>query len=103
MVFAYSGEHRFSSALRGVFESGTTRVESHKGDIIGSRANARAAFFGRSGPRRNIRWDPLDSVYFAGYAMWNYLTMPYLLTRDDVEVSEGETWHEGETESRAIV
>jgi hypothetical protein len=79
---------------RGVFERGTARIESHAGEIISSRANARSAFFGRSGLRRNVRWDALDSVYFAGYAMWNYLTMPYLLTRDDVEVSEGETWRQ---------
>ncbi len=32
----------------------------------------------------------LDTAYFAGYAMWNYLTTPLLLTRDEVEVSEGE-------------
>jgi hypothetical protein len=80
---------------RGVFERGAARIESQDGEVISSRANARAAFFGRSGLRRNIRWDPLDSVYFAGYAMWNYLTTPYLLTREDVEVGEGETWQEG--------
>lgn len=80
---------------RGVFESGAARIESHAGEVISSRANARAAFFGRSGLRRNIRWDPLDSVYFAGYAMWNYLTTPYVLTREDVEVGEGDTWQEG--------
>jgi hypothetical protein len=80
---------------RGVFESGAARIESHEGEVISSRANARAVFFGRSGLRRNIRWDPLDSVYFAGYAMWNYLTMPYVLTREGVEVGEGQTWQEG--------
>jgi hypothetical protein len=80
---------------RGVFESGAARIETHDGEVIGSRANARAAFFGPSGLRRNIRWDPLDSVYFAGYAMWNYLTTPYVLTRGDVEVDEGETWQQG--------
>ena len=84
-----------SSGQRGVFEGGAARIESHDGQVIGSRANARSAFFGRSGLRRNIRWDPLDSVYFAGYAMWNYLTAPYLLTREDVDVSEGETWQQG--------
>ena len=47
------------------------------------------------GLRRNLRWDALDSVYFAGYAMWNYLTAPYLLTREGVEVGEGDTWTEG--------
>ncbi len=83
---------------RGVFEPGATRIESHDGEVLASRRDARAAFFGGSGLRRNIRWDPLDSVYFAGYAMWNYLTFPYLLTRDGVEVSDGATWlQDGET------
>ena len=44
---------------------------------------------GRSGLRRNLRWDALDSTYFAGYAMWNYMTTPYLLTRQGVEVARG--------------
>jgi hypothetical protein len=42
--------------------------------VVASRDNPRAAFFGRAGLRRNLRWDALDSTYFAGYAMWNYLT-----------------------------
>jgi hypothetical protein len=71
------------------------RIERHDGEVLSSRVEARAAFFGRAGVRRNFRWDPLDSVYFAGYAMWNYLTFPYLLTREGVEVSEGDTWQEG--------
>jgi len=81
--------------LRGVFERGSARIESHDGEVITPRASARAAFFGRSGLRRNIRWDPLDAVYFAGYAMWNYLTFPRLLTPEGVEVTEGEAWPEG--------
>jgi hypothetical protein len=80
---------------RGIFERGAARIESRDGEVLSSRAAARAAFFGRSGLRRNLRWDALDSVYFAGYAMWNYLTFPYLLTRQGVEVGEGETWSEG--------
>jgi len=87
-----------SAGQRGVFEGGAARIESHEGQVIDSRAHARSAFFGRSGVRRNIRWDPLDSVYFAGYAMWNYLTAPYLLTREGVQVSEAGTWQQdGET------
>ena len=80
---------------RGIFERGAARIESHDGEVLSSRPDARAAFFGRSGLRRNLRWDALDAVYFAGYAMWNYLTAPYLLTREGVEVSEGGTWTEG--------
>ena len=60
---------------RGVFERGAARIESRDGAVL-SRAGRAGAFFGRSGLRRNLRWDALDSVYFAGYAMWNYLTAP---------------------------
>jgi hypothetical protein len=80
--------------LRGVFDSGEARIEAEDGAVIESRTNPRAAFSGRTGLRRNLRWDALDSTYFAGYAMWNYLTTPYLLTREGVEVREGETWSE---------
>ncbi len=80
---------------RGVFERGTVRIEDRDGEVVSSRTYPRSAFFGRSGLRRNIRWDAMDSVYFAGYAMWGYLTTPYLLTREGVQVDEGETWEEG--------
>lgn len=91
-----------SGEQRGVFENGSVRIETHDGEVISSRVNPRAAFFGRAGLRRNIRWDPLDSVYFAGYAMWNYLTAPYLLTREGVEVTEGGMWQEGEEAWRCL-
>ena len=69
---------------------GESRIEALDGAPIESRADPRPVFFGRSGLRRNLRWDALDSVYFAGYAMWNYLATPYLLTLDGVETREGE-------------
>jgi len=79
---------------RGIFEPGRVRVETDTGDLVAWRDDPRAAFFGRAGLRRNLRWDALDSTYFAGYAVWNYLTMPLLLTREGVEVSEGDAWDE---------
>jgi hypothetical protein len=86
---------------RGVFDRGEARIEGRAGEVLSSRADPRPAFFGLSGWRRNLRWDALDSAYFAGYAMWNYLTTPLLLTRDDVLVSEGGEWEEaGETWQR---
>ena len=88
----------------GVFEPGEARIETRAGERVSVRANPRAAFSGLSGVRRNLRWDALDSVYFAGYAMWNYLTTPLLLTRDGVETAEGEAWEErGETWRRLEV
>lgn len=83
---------------RAVFDRGAVRVETVDGEVLESRTDARSAFFGLSGLRRNLRWDALDSIYFAGYAMWNYLTTPLLLTREGVEVKRGEPWRaDGET------
>jgi hypothetical protein len=79
---------------RAVFDHGAARIEDDRGGSVAVRSHPRPAFFGRSGLRRNLRWDALDSAYFAGYAMWNYLTTPLLLTRDGVRVAEGEPWME---------
>lgn len=82
----------------GVFERGEARIETDRGVVVAARSDPRSDFSGVSGLRRNLRWDPVDSAYFAGYAMWNYLTTPYLLTREGIELSEGEVWkEEGET------
>jgi hypothetical protein len=79
---------------RGVFAGDTVRIDDEQGRVLETRDDPRAHFFGRRGLRRNLRWDPLDTTYFAGYAMWNYMTTPYLLTRPGVEVNEGEEWSE---------
>ena len=85
-----------TSGRRGVFEAGRTWIESEHGDAVEARDDPRSAFRGGlGGLRRNLRWDPLDATYFAGYAMWNYLTTPHLLTRRGVELREGEPWSEG--------
>ncbi len=78
--------------VRGVFERGAVRLEHGDGEVVASRVEPRPLFFGRSGLRRSVRWDALDSTYFAGYAMWNYLSFPLLLTRPDVTVREIEPW-----------
>lgn len=85
---------------RGVFDAGGVRIESADGMVLEAREDPRSQFSGRSGIRRNFRWDALDLVYFAGYAWWNYVNHPLLLSRDDVAVREGRplavatgTWH----------
>jgi hypothetical protein len=37
--------------------------------------------------RRRIYWDDLDLLYFVGYALWNYLTSPWLLAAPGVELA----------------
>lgn len=87
--------HDFPHAgVRAVFDRGDVRIENHAGEPLDTRTDPRAKFSGLAGLRRNVRWDPLDVAYFAGYAFWNYLTAPLLLTRDDITVTEGEPWQE---------
>lgn len=85
------------AGLRGVLDQGEVRIEATDGELRERRVRPREMFFRRSGLRRNLPWEALDSTYFAGYAMWNYLVNPLLLLRDDVAVSEGPEWSgEGE-------
>lgn len=74
---------------RAVFDQGEARIETRGGDRVDVRTDPRSAFFGLNGIRRNLHWDPLDTTYFAGYAFWNYLTAPHLLTHDGVTVTDG--------------
>jgi hypothetical protein len=41
-----------------------------------------------AGMPRRLRWTREDITHFAGYALWNYLAMPFLLIEHDVEVRE---------------
>jgi hypothetical protein len=82
--------HDFPQAgQRAVFDHGEARIETCGGELIDVRTDPRSAFVGLSGFRRNLHWDPLDTTYFAGYAFWNYLTAPHLLTHDGVTVTDG--------------
>ena len=49
------------------------------------------------GLRRALWWDHLDVLYFAGYALWNYLCAPFLFVEPGFVAEEIEPWDE-ETE-----
>ena len=67
---------------RGVMERGAVRIETDEGEVVAERSDPRPAF---RRLRRQLRWDDLDLLYFAGYALWNYFTTPLLLTRCEIE------------------
>jgi len=52
------------------------------------RHNPRASF--PTAP--DAHWDQMQANYFVGYAMWNYLTTPYLLTFPGVRTFEMKPW-----------
>jgi hypothetical protein len=74
----------------GLWSGEAVRVLAADGSVVDQRTEPRRAFSGRSGLRRKLRWDDLDALYFAGYAMWNYLNLPFLLERPGFDVREGE-------------
>lgn len=95
--------HDFPRAgMRAVFDRGDVRIETNDGAQLDARTDPRSAFFGLSGTRRNVHWDSLDTAYFAGYAFWNYLTAPLLLTRDDITVCEIEPAQEAGLQRRRL-
>jgi len=81
---------------RGYFTPDRVWIEDRVGQIVDERINPRASFAGHV---RETPWDQLHRLYFTSYAMWNYLTTPFLFTRPGFELTEiephqenGETW-----------
>ncbi|HEY1972612.1 MAG TPA: hypothetical protein VGH89_31995 [Pseudonocardia sp.] len=71
-------------------------IEKLDGQVVAERRNPRASF-----ARHDLHtpWDALHRAYFNGYALWAYLTSPFLLTMPGFEVTEiepvtdrGERW-----------
>ncbi len=77
---------------RGVLEQdGTVRIETDDGELVQARANARDAF---ADVRHKLWWDRLDILYFATYAIWTYVSAPFVLARPDYDVRVLDPWEE---------
>jgi hypothetical protein len=68
-----------------VLEGHRVRLERPDGSLVEERPNARPRPYGGG---KLFAWDSVDIGYFFGYTMWNYLALPALLMRDDIEWSE---------------
>jgi hypothetical protein len=85
----------------GIFERGAVHIETDSGDVVSERSESDARSADRSrGPGRG--WDKLHVLYFAGYALWTYLNLPFLLAEPGFEVREVEPWGEGEETWRRV-
>jgi hypothetical protein len=74
--------------LRTWFEPGLVSVRTEDGTEIDRRRDPRVSFTQGAA----AAWDNIQVVYFASYAIWNYLTLPYLLTAPGVKTAEIEPW-----------
>lgn len=71
-------------------------IVARDGRIVAERSDPRTAFRGHA---LTTPWDPLHRAYFNGYALWTYLTTPFLLAAPGFEIAaiapiraDGETW-----------
>jgi hypothetical protein len=81
---------------RWIFTPHRVWIERRDGTTVEERFDPRAAF---AGHLRETPWDRLHLTYFLGYAVWNYLTTPFLFARMgfatrelDAHVEGRETW-----------
>ncbi|WP_028935678.1 hypothetical protein [Pseudonocardia spinosispora] len=75
------------------------RVETLKGETVDGRERPADSFAGHTA---DSRWDIVQLAYFVNYALWNYLTFPFLLTYPGVRTSEIEPWQEGDETWRRL-
>lgn len=82
--FVTMGQHTF-------FEPGRVAIMADDGRVIEQRESPRQAFKGHT---LTTPWDALHLIYFSGYAMWTYLTTPFLFKLPGVQTEEIEPWEE---------
>ncbi|WP_321954951.1 hypothetical protein [Paraburkholderia bannensis] len=87
-------------AWRGVFEPEKVSIVSSDGATEERRA-PRDSFAGHV---HTTPWDRLHTLYFSGYALWTYLTTPFLFNAPGFQTEELPEWSEnGETWRRLKV
>ncbi|MCV7152171.1 hypothetical protein [Mycolicibacterium pyrenivorans] len=89
--------------LRSAYSPGRVVIEhdDETHQAVETLHDPRASFAGHT---LETPWTPLQLAYFAGYAMWTYLSEPYSLTFPGVRTEELGDWHEnGQTWRRLAV
>jgi hypothetical protein len=81
------------------FTPGRIAILRSDNTVVAERNDPRASF---AGHEMLTPWDPLHRAYFNGYALWLYLTTPFLLTFKGVQVEEIERWTEAKETWRVL-
>lgn len=82
-----------------VFTPDRVWIEAPGGSVTSERHDPRAAFAGHV---RETPWDKLHLTYFLGYAIWNYLTAPFLFLEPGFVVNELDPHAEGRERWRVL-
>ena len=73
------------------FSPDRVAIEDMQGQVLEELAAPRASFDGHA---LETPWTEPQVAYFAGYAMWTYLNLPFLALHEGVEVEELPIWRE---------
>ncbi|MGF6770586.1 hypothetical protein P3T18_003065 [Paraburkholderia sp. GAS199] len=74
-----------------VFTPDNVRVEAWDGEVVDERRAPRRSF-----PVHNpdAKWDDIHAIYFCSYALWTYITIPFLYTYPGFSAEELPEWEE---------
>ena len=84
-------KHLGKSGLAATFTPEQLTVQASTGEQIGVRPRPRDTFAELDDW---ATWDLYHAAYFCGYAIWTYLTQPFLYAYPGFEVEEIEPWEE---------
>jgi hypothetical protein len=91
--------HFNGQGLRTVFEPNRITVQTENGRLVDSHVDPRSAFRGHT---RETLWDDIHVAYFSSYALWNYLTIPFLYTYPGFGTEELAPWQENGEEWQGL-
>jgi len=86
VVTHFVGQNR-----RFFFTRSRVAIEDEQGRTLASRDNPRTMFDGQS---FESQWDDLQVAYFNSYALWTYLTIPFLYAHPAFVTEELPPWRE---------
>ncbi|CAG2161149.1 hypothetical protein [Cupriavidus numazuensis] len=75
----------------GLFEGNRTAIVTGDGAVVEEQQDTAQSFGGHS---LMTPWNVQQLIYFTGYAIWTYLTTPFLLRTPGFRLEEGEPWEE---------
>ena len=85
--------------LRGFFEPGCLSLTDASDQLVAQRDNPRMLFIGH---KADTPWDDLHVAYFSNYALWCYLTAPFLYTYPGFVTEELSPWEDSGEQWRRL-
>jgi hypothetical protein len=91
--------HLIGKDQRTIFTPAQVSIESESGVVEETRVDPITSFRGHS---LDTPWDMLHVAYFASYALWSYLTIPFLYTYPGFVSEEIAPWEEDGEQWRSL-